>query len=121
MKTLAAALVAALLAGAAQAQPAPPPPGPGAPPPPPGDNQGPPPGPRDGRPGRGAFIKLEAPGGAEIAVRCADGESTRACMDVVVQLLERTRSMHGDRRRDWDRDRGGYRGGGDYRGDRDND
>lgn len=126
MRTIALAFAAALVAGQALAQPAPPATPPVSPPPgaPSADNPTPPPPPRDGRPGRGAFIKMQAPGGAEISVRCADGDSTRACADIVVQLLERTRSSSGERRRDWS-DRGGdmgsYRGGGEHRGDRDRD
>jgi hypothetical protein len=107
MKTMiAVALGAALIAGPALAQATPPAsPSPASPPASTTDSQTAPAASRDGaRPGRGAYIKMEAPGGAEITVRCADGESTKACADTVLQLVERTRSMSGERRRDWDRD-----------------
>ena len=65
---------------------------------------------RDGRPGRGASIKMQSPGGAEISVRCADGDTTRACADVVLQLLERSRGIASERRRDWSGDRDGTHG-----------
>jgi hypothetical protein len=118
MKTLAAAFALALLAGPAFAQATPPA---GSSPPSPSasttDSQTAPAGGRDGmRHGRGAYIKMQGPGGAEVAVRCADGETTRACADVVLQLLDRARSGSSERRRDFDRDsrnddmRGGYRG-----------
>ena len=61
--------------------------------------------------GRGAFIKMQGPGGAEVMVRCADGESTRACADVVMQLLEKVRGAGPERRRDMDRGERGDRGG----------
>ena len=66
------------------------------------------------RTGRGAFIKMQGPGGTEIAVRCADGETTRACADVVTQLLDRVRGAAPERRRDMDRGERGDRGG-EYR------
>ena len=79
----------------------------------------------ESRPGRGAYIKMQGPGGSEITVRCADGESTRACADVVMQLVERSRTASADRRRDWDRDRDtrsdSTRGSSAYRGERDRD
>ncbi len=123
MKTLAAAFALALIAGPALAQATPPASPSASPATTTSDNQSAATPTRDGRPGRGAFIKMQAPGGAEISVRCADGDTTRACADVVLQLLERAKSAASERRRDWGGDRdsmhGGMRGG-DYR-DRDRD
>ena len=123
MKLIFAAFGAALIAGPALAQATPPAsPAPSSPPASMADSQtAPSPASRDGgRPGRGAYIKMQGPGGSEITVRCADGESTRACAEIVGQLIERARTSSADRRRDWggDRDstRGGeMRGGGDAR------
>lgn len=103
MRSVVVALALCVFSGPVLAQttspssPSPPPAGPSrdTPPPPP------PAGPTGGH-GRGAFIKMQGHG-AEIAVRCADGDSTKACADVVMQLLDRARS--GDRSRDMDRDR----------------
>jgi uncharacterized protein YdeI (BOF family) len=133
MKTLAAAFALALLSGPALAQATPP-----ASTPSPStapttttatENQSAATSTRDGRPGRGAYIKMQGPGGSEITVRCADGESTRACAEVVGQLIERARTSSAERRRDWGGDRdstrsGEMRGGGEgrgYRGERDRD
>lgn len=107
MKLAAAAAVSALfIAGPALAQTTPPA---AATPPSPAvgttDSQTAPARDQAARSGRGAHIKVEAPGGAEISVRCADGETTRACADVVVQLLERTRSVKDGQRQDLDGDR----------------
>ena len=130
MKVLAAAFAASLVAGSAYAQATPP----ASPSTPPSstaapsssvidvgsagtssnraaDNQGMRPG------GHGAFIRMRGPGGVHVAVRCADGESTRACAETVMQLVERSRGMSGgggDRRRDWDDD-DDHRGGGRVR------
>lgn len=121
-KTLLVGLSAALLLPAvASAQT---PPAPSASSPSTNVDRGPPPPPRDGMGprGHGAFIKLRGPGGAEIMVRCADGETTRDCADVASQLLEKAkastseRSMsgggwhdEGDRGGRWDREgRGRY-------------
>lgn len=68
------------------------------------------------RTGRGAYIKMEGRDGAEITVRCADGETTRACADVVTQLLDKARSGAADRR--GSSDRGSDM---DHRGDNDRD
>lgn len=121
MKILAAALAASLVAGSAYAQATPP-----------AQTATPSPTPIElgasgsasnraadtqmMRPGaRGAFISLRGHGGIRLTVRCADGETTRACAETVMQLMERSRSMAGDRRRDWDDD-DDSRGGGRERG-----
>jgi hypothetical protein len=106
-----AALALTSMSGLALAQPAPdpgaPPPGPQAQAPaPPG-----PPGPGYGRPGmmegHGAMMRgwHRAPpssraasfhferGDAEIHIRCAEGEATRACVDAAVVLLDKLGSM----------------------------
>jgi hypothetical protein len=108
---LVAALALTSMSGLALAQPAPdsgaPPPGPQAQAPaPPG-----PPGPGYGRPGmmegHGAMMRgwHRAPpssraasfhferGDAEIHIRCAEGEATRACVDAAVVLLDKLGSM----------------------------
>ena len=129
MKFVLAALGAALIAGPAFAQATPPaPPAPPSPPTNMADGQtAPAPGGHEhARPGRGAYIKMQGPGGSEITVRCADGESTRACAEVVGQLIERARTSSADRRRDWSGDRDNtrsseMRGGGDGRSYRDRD
>jgi hypothetical protein len=113
MKTLAAALAATLLATPVLAQATPPAAGSS---PSPSDNQSATTS-RDAgfgntaRSGRGAYIKLEGPQGGEITIRCADGETTRACADIAMQLMDRARSMGSDNRRDTR--------GGDYYRDRD--
>ncbi len=132
MNLVLAALGAALIAGPALAQSTPPAsPAPASPPASTADSQtAPASASREGaRPGRGAYIKMQGPGGSEITVRCADGESTRACAEVVGQLIERARTSSAERRRDWGGDRdstrsGEMRGGGEgrgYRGERDRD
>lgn len=95
------ACVAALLSGtAAFAQAPPPPPGvprpgpeAGAPPPPPppgdprrgpGPDDPPPPPP----PSRAAHIVLER-GDARVDVKCADDDSTKACADLTLQMIDR--------------------------------
>lgn len=100
-RIIALAGVAALLSGTvALAQTPPPPPGgprPGPeagappPPPPPGDPRrargpdGPPPPPP---PSRAAHIVLER-GDARVDVKCADDDTTKACADVSLQMLDR--------------------------------
>jgi hypothetical protein len=131
MKLVLAAFGAALIAAPALAQSTPPAsPAPSSPPANTADSQTAPASvSRDGRLGRGAYIKMQGPGGSEITVRCADGESTRACAEVVGQLIERARTSSAERRRDWGGDRdstrsGEMRGGGEgrgYRGERDRD
>uniref|UniRef100_UPI0005BBF14B hypothetical protein n=1 Tax=Methylobacterium sp. B1 TaxID=91459 RepID=UPI0005BBF14B len=96
---------AALLCGtAAFAQAPPPPPGgprpgpeAGAPPPPPppgdprrgpGPDGPPPPPPPPPQPSRAAHIVLER-GDARLDVKCADDDSTKACADVALQMLDR--------------------------------
>jgi hypothetical protein len=116
MKTLAAALAATLLATPALAQATPPAAGSS---PSPSDNQSAATTSRDAgfgntaRSGRGAYIKLEGPQGGEITIRCADGETTRACADIAMQLMDRARGMGSDNRRDRETR------GGDYYRDRD--
>ncbi|NNM71518.1 hypothetical protein [Enterovirga aerilata] len=109
MKSLAAALAAAvtLIAGSAWAQATPPAAAsPSSPPASTAESQTAPAQMREtGRPGRGAHIKIDGPGGVEVSIRCADGETTRACADIAIQLMERARSVSSERRRDWDRDR----------------
>ena len=73
----------------------PPPPLAGSPPPSGMRPGGPPPPPHMGH---GAFIKLKGPGGAEIAVRCADGEPTGACAGIVERLMNRVAQMRMERR-----------------------
>ena len=101
-RIIALAGVAALLSGTvALAQTPPPPPsgprpGPEAgaplPPPPPGEPRsargpdGPPPPPLP--PSRAAHIVLER-GDARVDVRCADDDTTKACADVTLQMLEK--------------------------------
>jgi hypothetical protein len=101
-RLIALAGVAALLSGtAALAQTPPPPPGgprPGPeagappPPPPPGDPRrgpgpdGPPPPPPP--PSKGAHIILER-GESRLDVKCADDDSTKACADITLQMLDR--------------------------------
>ena len=66
--------------------------------------------------GYGAWIELKGPNGAEISVRCAEGETTDQCMESVGKLIDKVKSMRpddrmersgrgdeGDRRGDWDR------------------
>ena len=124
MKVIAAAFAASLIAGSAYAQatppaqtttpPASPPPtelgGSGAASNRAAETQTTRPG------GRGAFIKMRGPGGSHVAVRCADGESTRTCAETVMMLVERTRGTSGDRRRDWDDDDDGRGGRERHRG-----
>ena len=107
MKSVAAAFALVLLAGPALAQATPPAqsssPSPSAST---TDSQTAPTTGRDARGhGRGAYIKMEGPGGSEVTVRCADGETTRACAEVVLQLVERARGGGSERHRDLDRDR----------------
>ena len=102
-RIIALAGVAALLSGtAALAQVPPPPPGgpragpetgaPPPPPPPPGGPRrglgpdGPPPPPPP--PSRAAHIVLER-GDARVDVKCADDDTTKACADVTLQMLDR--------------------------------
>ena len=120
MKTMAAALAATLIATPVLAQ-ATPPASQSAPAATPSENQSAGTSSRDtGRTGRGAYIKMQGPNGSEITVRCADGDTTRACADVVMQLVDRARNMSSERRRDWDRDRsGGEMRGGERDRDRD--
>lgn len=103
-RLIALAGAAALLCGtAAFAQAPPPPPGgprPGPevgapPPPPPGDPRRgpgpdgpPPPPPPPPPPSRAAHIVLER-GDARLDVKCADDDSTKACADVALQMLDR--------------------------------
>jgi hypothetical protein len=100
------ALILSAAPALAQA-PSPPPPAPGSPPPPHAAG----PGEAGPRGGRGAFIKLRSPEGAEVSVRCSDGDSTSECVELVGKLLERAKAMRpsGDDRRgggrDDDRDR----------------
>lgn len=75
---------ASLLAMQAVAQPAPPPPGggPDAPPPPPrADMPMPPP------PPRGPHVRIR-PGG-DIDIKCAETDTTRACADIVLQIMDK--------------------------------
>ncbi len=115
MKSFAAALAATLIATPVLAQATPPAAGTS---PSPSDNQSATTS-RDAgfgntaRSGRGAYIKLEGPQGGEITIRCADGETTRACADIAMQLMDRARSAGSDYRRDRDTR------GGDYYRDRD--
>jgi hypothetical protein len=116
MKSFAAALAATLIATPVLAQATPPAAGTS---PSPSDNQSAATNTRDAgfrdtaRSGRGAYIKLEGPQGGEITIRCADGETTRACADIAIQLMDRARSAGSDYRRDRDTR------GGDYYRDRD--
>ena len=101
-RIIALAGVAALLSGTvAFAQAPPPPPGgprpgpeAGAPPPPPGDPRrgpgpdGPPPPPPPPPPSRAAHIVLQR-GDARVDVKCADDDTTKACADVTLQMLEK--------------------------------
>lgn len=70
------------------------------------------------RHGHGASIRIKAPHGAEITVRCADGDTTRMCADVVNGLVDRLMSGH-ERRREAGRDMGGRDMGGRDMGGRD--
>lgn len=115
-RTLLAALALTVSVAAASAQPSPPT-GPGASPPPP-----PPAAPPAGLPAPGSqnqdmgmamrhahgmlgpSIRMKGPGGAEVSMRCAAGESSRTCAEVVGQLLERAMASRADRRRDDDDD-----------------
>ncbi|MGU3385563.1 hypothetical protein [Methylobacterium sp. D53M] len=100
-RIIALAGVAALLSGTVAFAQAPPPPGgprpgpeAGAPPPPPGDPRrgpgpdGPPPPPPPPPPSRAAHIVLER-GDARVDVKCADDDTTKACADVTLQMLEK--------------------------------
>lgn len=103
---IAAAMIAA--AGAAVAQPAPSPSPPGA-----ADAPA-----VAARPmgQRGASIKIARPD-ITVAVRCADGDTTRACGEIVAQLIEKLAAMQQPERRamgerggrDPERMRRGYR------------
>ncbi len=94
------AIAVLLAAGAASAQPAPqasapPPPPPGSPPPP------------RPQPGlfQGAFIKISRPD-ISLSVRCAEGDTTRACGEIVAQMIEKLAAMPAP---DRGPERGGYR------------
>ncbi|MCJ2048891.1 hypothetical protein [Methylobacterium sp. J-070] len=103
-RIIALAGVAALLSGSVALAQTPPPPGgprPGPeagppPPPPPGGPRrgpgpdGPPPPPPP--PSRAAHFVLER-GDARIDVKCADEDSTKACADITLQLLDRLATM----------------------------
>jgi hypothetical protein len=124
-RIIALAGVAALLSGTAAFAQAPPPGGPrpgpeaGAPPPPPppggvrrgaGPDGPPPPPPGDPRrgpdeppppppppPARGAHIVLER-GDARVDVKCADDDTTRACADVALQLVDKLAALRPEAR-----------------------
>lgn len=92
------------------------------------NGDGPRAGEKEGRVERGAFIKIRR-AGMSVAVRCADGESTKTCGETVMQLVEKLAAQGGGERktsrddrddrdddddrpryrdRDRDRDRDGY-------------
>lgn len=76
-----------------------------SPPPPPGPDRPAPPPPAP----RGASIRIDRPD-MSIAVRCAEGEGTRACGEIIAQLIEKLAAMPAaDRRGDEGRRRGGFR------------
>jgi hypothetical protein len=122
---------AAVLSAAAQPAPTPPPAGTTQ------NQDRPAPAPATGQQGRGAYFKVQRPD-LELTVRCADGDTTRACGEMVSQMIEKLSAMPaGDRARErgrddegrdgrsdrgrYDRggyDRGGYDRGGYDRGDR---
>jgi hypothetical protein len=124
---LATALTLAALSSAAAQTPL------ASPPSPPTTSQNqdrPTPAPATGQGGRGAYFKVERPD-LELTVRCADGDTTRACGEMVSQMIEKLSAMpSGDRARDRGRDddgrdgrsdrgrydRGGYDRGGYERG-----
>lgn len=117
----------ALASGAALAQ-APTPPTQLAPPPapPPATAEPTPPAPPKGP---AAWIRIKAPSGAEITLRCTEGETTRACAEIANGLAEKLmgggerrreagggmRGHHMDGGHDMDRDGDGDRDDGDRR------
>ncbi|MCJ2135239.1 hypothetical protein MKK69_14450 [Methylobacterium sp. J-026] len=106
-RIIALAGVAALLSGTvAFAQTPPPPPGgprpgpeAGAPPPPPpgGPRRGPGPDGPPPPPPRGAHFVI-ARGDARLDVKCADDETTKACADITLQLLDKLATLRSDAR-----------------------
>jgi hypothetical protein len=105
-RIIALAGVAALLSGTAAFAQAPPPPGgprpgpeAGAPPPPGDPRRGPdePPPPPPPPPARGAHIVLER-GDARVDVKCADDDTTRACADVALQLVDKLAALRPEAR-----------------------
>lgn len=103
---LAACLSLAAVPALAQANPPPP-------------NPEPPPTARPPGPPRGAEIRIRRPDIA-IAVRCAEGETTRACGEIVAQMIEKLAAMpipeRGAEGQGQGRERGGYGRGGEGRG-----
>ena len=105
-RIIALAGVAALLSGSvALAQTPPPPPGgprPGPeaaapPPPPPGAPRRGPDGPPPPPPARGAHLVLER-GDARIDVKCAADDTTKACADIALQLIDKLATVRPDAR-----------------------
>ncbi|MBP1184140.1 hypothetical protein [Methylobacterium sp. PvR107] len=103
-RIIALASVAALLSGTVAFAQTPPPgdpqPGPEAgapPPPPPGGPQRGPDGPPPPPPPKGAHFIIER-GDARLDVKCVDDDSTKACADITLQLLDKLTTLKPDAR-----------------------